>query len=76
MRRTLTRQGDDASLLLEHTLLELINATPDTPFDITTDGTSLILTPVRQETSRADALRDAIERIGNRYRNTFEELAK
>ena len=76
MRTTLTRQGDDATLLLEHTLLELINAPPETPFDIITDGTSLILTPVREETSRADALRDAIERIGNRYRNSFEELAK
>ena len=75
MLKTLTRHGNSAALIIERPILELLNANADTLFDITTDGTALILTPVRDEGQLA-ATRASIERIGKRYKKTFEELAK
>lgn len=75
MLKTLTRHGNSAALVIERPILELLNADLETVFDITTDGTALILTPVKDK-SRPAVTRASIERIGKRYRKTFEELAK
>ena len=75
MLKTLTRDGEDAVLVIDHTILELINADINTTFDITTDGKSLILTPVT-DAERLSAVRTSVERIGKRYAKTFEELSK
>ncbi len=75
MLKTLTRHGNSAALIIERPVLELLNADLNTVFDITTDGTALILTPVKDE-KRLSSIRSSIERIGSRYRKTFEELAK
>ena len=75
MLKALIRHDNNAALVIERPILELINADVDTLFDITTDGTSLILTPVRDERQLA-APRASMERIGKRYKKTFEELAK
>lgn len=75
MLKTLTRHGNSAALVIERPILELLNADLETVFDITTDGTALILTPVKDKSCPA-ATRASIERIGKRYRKTFEELAK
>jgi antitoxin component of MazEF toxin-antitoxin module len=75
MLKTLTRHGNSAALVIERPILELLNADNNTTFDITTDGTALILTPVRDEAQLA-AAHASIERIGKRYRKSFEELAK
>ena len=75
MLKTLTRHGNSAALVIERPILELLNADLETVFDITTDGTALILTPVKDK-SRPAATRASIERIGKRYRKTFEELAQ
>lgn len=75
MLKALTRHGNSAALVIERPILELLNADLETVFDITTDGTALILTPVKDKSRPADT-RASIERIGKRYRKTFEELAK
>ena len=75
MLKTLARHGDSAVLVIERPILELLNADVDTVFDITTDGTALILTPVRDK-GRVTDIQAAIERVGRRYAKSFEELAK
>ena len=75
MLKTLTRDGDDAMLVIDRTILKLINADINTTFAITTDGKSLILTPVT-DVERLSVVRDSVERIGKRYAKTFEELSK
>ena len=75
MLKTLTRHGNSAALVIERPILELLNSDINTVFDISTDGTALILTPVRDET-RLAAVRASIGRVGKRYRRAFEELAK
>lgn len=75
MIKTLTPHGDDAALVIERPILDLLGATVDTPFEVVTDGKALILTPA-PEPPRAARFREAMENIGDRYAQTFEELAK
>ncbi len=75
MIKTLTRHGNSAALVIERPILELLGATADTPFEITTDGQALILTPVK-DADRADRFRKSMDKIGKRYAKSFEELAK
>ncbi|MCQ2402544.1 MAG: AbrB/MazE/SpoVT family DNA-binding domain-containing protein [Lentisphaeria bacterium] len=75
MLKTLTRHGNSATLIIERPVLELLNADLDTVFDVTTDGTALIITPVK-DAKRLSAIHSSMERIGSRYRKTFEELTK
>ena len=75
MIKTLTRHGNSAALIIERPILELLGATADTPFEITTDGQALILTPVK-DADRADRFRKSMDKIGKRYAKSFEKLAK
>ncbi len=75
MLKNLTRHGNSMALVIERPILELLNINVDTQFNITTDGTSLILTPV-QDAKHVIATHSAIKRIGEKYCKCFEELAK
>jgi len=43
----LTRHGNSYALVIDKPILELLRVTPETPFEIMTDGRCLVLTPVR-----------------------------
>jgi antitoxin component of MazEF toxin-antitoxin module len=47
MIKKLTKHGNSYAMVIDKPILELIQATPDTPFEIISDGRSLVLTPVR-----------------------------
>ena len=75
MQKTLTRHGNSLAIVIERPILELLNADASTVFDVSTDGTALVLTPIRDKDS-ATAVHSAIEKVGKRYAKSFEELAK
>ncbi len=75
MIKKLTRHGNSAALVIERPILELLGASPESLFEITTDGKALILTPMKDD-SHQDAVRAARERITARYKESFQELAK
>lgn len=49
MYKKLARHGNSNALLLDKPILELLNITENTQLKITTDGTSLIITPVQHD---------------------------
>lgn len=66
MIKNLTRHGNSFALVIDRAILELIHAGPETPFEIITDGNSLVLTPVRDVEARRNletSLQLAQERI-------------
>ncbi|NLF16357.1 MAG: AbrB/MazE/SpoVT family DNA-binding domain-containing protein, partial [Lentisphaerae bacterium] len=66
MTKTLTRHGNSYALVIDRPILDLLRATPETPFDIVTDGNSLVLTPVRdQEEERR--FQDALQMVHTRF---------
>ena len=75
MIKKLVKHGNSAALVIEKPILNLLGATPDSSFEVATDGQSLILTPVQDE-EREKRLQASFDAIANRYRKTFEELAK
>lgn len=75
MIKTLTKHGNSAALVIERPILDLLGASPDTAFEVVTDGKALILTPVKDQV-RHTRFHKSMEKIGSRYAKTFEELAK
>lgn len=75
MIKTLTKHGNSSALVIERPILELLGATPETSFEVVTDGRALVLIPILDESQTAK-FRKTMESIGKRYRKSFEELAK
>ena len=75
MRKTLTKHGNSLALVIDKPILELLHASADTPFEIITDGRSLVLTPVRDDADEKK-FNDAIEMVHKRFGNAMRELAK
>ena len=75
MTKTLTRHGNSYALVIDRPILDLLRATPGTPFDIVTDGNSLVLTPVRdQEEERR--FQDALQMVHTRFGRAMKKLAE
>lgn len=75
MIKTLTKHGNSYALVIDKPILELIRATPETPFEIISDGRSLVLTPVRnpEEEQKFD---NAVAMIHKRFGNAMKKLAQ
>lgn len=75
MRKTLTKHGNSMALVIERPILDLLGADADTPFDITTDGQALVLTPVHAK-KRRDAFRGTLVRGNRKYAAASKKLAE
>jgi antitoxin component of MazEF toxin-antitoxin module len=49
MRKNLSAIGNSLGIVIEKPILELLNITRDTELEVTTDGSRLIIEPVRTE---------------------------
>ena len=47
MIKNLTNHGNSYALMIDEPILELLRVSPETPFEIVTDGQCLVLAPVR-----------------------------
>jgi len=75
MTKTLTRHGNSYALVIDKPILELLRATPDTPFNVVTDGRSLVLTPVMPE-SEEQKFQQALEDVHQRFGRAMKKLAE
>jgi antitoxin component of MazEF toxin-antitoxin module len=75
MIKTLTKHGNSLALVIEKPILELIGADADTPFDVSTDGQVLILSPVK-DTGRREAFRAALDKVNTKYPKALKKLAE
>ena len=75
MLKTLTKHGNSLALVIDKPILELLQASAETPFEIITDGRSLVLTPVREE-AEEKKFNDALAMVHKRFGNAMSELAK
>jgi len=75
MRKTLTKHGNSYAMVIDKPILELLHTTPDTPFEIISDGRSLVLTPVRsnEETKKFEA---AVAMVHKRFGKAMKRLAE
>ncbi|HHV77479.1 MAG TPA: AbrB/MazE/SpoVT family DNA-binding domain-containing protein [Syntrophothermus lipocalidus] len=75
MIKTLTTHGNSAALIIDKPVLELLEITMKTPLKITTDGKSLIISPLR-DAERDQRFQQALERVNARHGDTLRRLGE
>lgn len=75
MIKTLTKHGNSLALVIEKPILELLGADAETPFDITTDGQVLVLSPIKDQ-KRNEAFKNALNKVNVRYPKALKKLAE
>ena len=75
MTKTLIKHGNSAALVIDKPIMDLLNITSDTPLEITTDGTNIILSPQTDKTGERDVLR-SLEKINAKFKNTLKKLGE
>jgi antitoxin MazE len=73
--KTLTRHGNSYALVIDKPILELLNINPQTQLNITTDGTSLIISPLVDDAEEAK-FRSALKKAHKRYGRMLKALAE
>lgn len=75
MIKHLTPHGNSAALIIDKSVMELLGIAMDTPLKITTDGKSLIISPVT-DPERETRFRQALKRVNERHGETLRRLAE
>ncbi|GAB6276770.1 MAG: AbrB family transcriptional regulator [Rectinema sp.] len=75
MVKRLIQHGNSVALVIDKPILELLNVTFDTPFEITTDGRNLILSPQSEGNAEINVI-DSLEKINKKYSNALRRLGK
>ena len=75
MIKTLTTHGNSLALILEKGVLDLLNIRKETPLEIATDGTNIIISPIRKA-ARVKAFRSALATVNRKHGKTLQKLAE
>ena len=75
MIKTLTKHGNSYALVIEKPILELLRASPETSFEILTDGQCLVLTPVR-DLEDEKKFQNALDMVHKRFGRAMKRLAE
>jgi antitoxin component of MazEF toxin-antitoxin module len=74
MLKTLTRHGNSLALVIDKGVLEILDIDDKTLLEISTDGTLLLISPVRGE-KRKRQFREAVEKVNLKYARALKRLA-
>ncbi len=74
MLKKLTRHGNSLALVIDKGILELLNIDDQTPLEISTDGTLLLISPVRDEKRKRQFL-EAVGKANEKYGRALKRLA-
>ena len=75
MIKHLTGHGNSLALVIEKAVLELLGITKKTPLRVSTDGSSLIISPMK-DSKREKKFRQALEEINKDHAKTLKALAE
>jgi antitoxin component of MazEF toxin-antitoxin module len=75
MMKKLIQHGNSVALVLDKPILELLNITVETPFEITTDGKNLILSPQKEKYTDTDIM-SSLEKINKKYSSALKRLGE
>ena len=78
MRKNLSAIGNSLGIVIEKPILELLNITRDTELEVTTDGSRLIIEPVRtgETEGRRGRVGAATKRVMKNHNRTLRRLAE
>jgi antitoxin component of MazEF toxin-antitoxin module len=75
MRKKLIKHGNSLALIIDKPILELLRIDADTPLEVATDGSCLMLSPVRDEQVEAK-FQEAVEMVHQRFGRAMKKLAE
>jgi antitoxin component of MazEF toxin-antitoxin module len=75
MVKKLIRHGNSAALVIDKPIMEMLNITSDTFFELSTDGKNLILSPQNTLAQESDIL-ESLKRINKKYGNVLKKLGE
>jgi antitoxin MazE len=75
MVKTLTKHGNSYALVIDKPILELLNITPDSLLEVTTDGTTLTIRP-RSARSRGDRVARSLAKVNAKHGKALKRLAE
>lgn len=74
MIKRLTKHGNSLALVIDRGVLDLLDIDADTPLSISTDGSCLIIAPVR-DAARREKFKVALGEANTRYGRALKRLA-
>jgi len=75
MIKKLIQHGNSAALVIDKPIMEMLNITHETTFEISTDGRNLILSPQTEHTQERNIL-DSLEKINKKYGAVLKRLGE
>lgn len=72
---TLTKHGHGYALIIDQSMLDQINATAETAFELFSDGKSLVLVPVRSP-NEDQKFTDVLDMVRQHYGHAMKRLAE
>ncbi len=75
MIKHLTTHGNSLALVIEKGVLDLLGITKKTPLHVSTDGTSLVISPAKNS-KREKMLKEALEKVNKNHAKTLKALAE
>ena len=75
MIKKLVSHGNSAALIIDKPILDLLKADMETPFEISTDGKNLIISPVENAT-REVKFKKALDKVNKLQGKTLKKLSE
>jgi antitoxin MazE len=75
MVKNLVKHGNSYALIIDKPILELLEVTPDTDLELTTNGDRLIISPVRTKSKQA-RLNKIIDEVNQDFAPALKKLAE
>ena len=75
MTKTLIQHGNSLALVIDKPILEMLHISADTPLELTTNGDSLLISPVRDKT-RQKKLRASLDKINEKFGDDLKRLGE
>ena len=75
MVKKLIQHGNSVALVIDKPIMEMLNITNDTSFELSTDGKNLILSPQVESSQEKDILQ-SLGKINKKYGTVFKKLGE
>ena len=75
MVKRLIQHGNSAALIIDKPIMEILNITNETTFELSTDGKNIILSPQGKKTQEKDILH-SLEKINKKYKIILKRLSE
>ena len=75
MVKRLIQHGNSAALVIDKPIMEILNITNETTFELSTDGKNLILSPQVEYSQERDIIH-SLEKINQKYGTVLKQLGE